>query len=280
MLTYKDIEHFLASKPYMRASLEDKMSVLSGNLDRAGTLERYPLDRNYTQSEYVDSSDRLESSNTINRFPSDLNPLPLYTVATGESYLTQSDHKEISRKENTIKIVAFAISVICWWFFSGFVFSYFEDWDFFDGLYFAFVSITGIGYGDFLLTSPWSIEYWWLFLFNAIAIISHFFGLAAGSIGKKVEKRHVAAHKKRSLRQIRRRSVSHPMDPQPISSIIGFPGAPHPMHSGSLPQIHGLGEDAIMNQNSNTFPRLRPKSPMRPQLSQIFQVGEEDDSES
>ncbi|KAJ3309936.1 hypothetical protein HDV04_005505 [Boothiomyces sp. JEL0838] len=257
-----------------KASLEDKMSMLSGNMDRSGTLERYPSDRNNINLENSDASDRIESSYSINRFPSELNPIPLYTVATGESYLSQTDKNELSKREKTIKIVTFIVTVICWWFFSGFVFAYFEDWAFFDGIYFAFVSITGIGYGDFLLTSPWSIEYWWLFLFNAIAIISHFFGIAADTIGRKVEKRHVEAHKKRSLRQIRRRSVSHPMDPQPISSIIGFPGASNTVFASSFPPSTSLGDDNLQ-LNSNTFPRLRPKSPVRPNLSQIFQVGDD-----
>ncbi|KAJ3257167.1 Potassium channel [Boothiomyces macroporosus] len=257
-----------------KASLEDKMSMLSGNMDRSGTLERYPSDRNNISLENSDASDRIESSYTINRFPPELNPLPLYTVATGESYLSQADKKELSKREKTVKIATFIVTVICWWVFSGFVFAYFEDWAFFDGIYFAFVSITGIGYGDFLLTSPWSIEYWWLFLFNAIAIISHFFGIAADTIGRKVEKRHVEAHKKRSLRQIRRRSVSHPMDPQPISSIIGFPGATNTVFASSFPPSTLLGDDNLQ-LNSNTFPRLRPKSPVRPNLSQIFQVGDD-----
>lgn len=64
-------------------------------------------------------------------------------------------------------------TIFAWWMVSGFVFAYFEAWTFTQGIYFAFISMTGIGLGDFLVTSSWSIEFWWVFLFNAVYLNLH-----------------------------------------------------------------------------------------------------------
>jgi potassium channel subfamily K len=58
--------------------------------------------------------------------------------------------------------------ILAWWLGGAAIFAYFEEWSYMDGVYFSFVSMTGIGYGDFTIHTPTGIEFWWLFLFNAV----------------------------------------------------------------------------------------------------------------
>ena len=59
---------------------------------------------------------------------------------------------------------------ICsWWFGCSALFAYFEGWDYFDAVYFAFVSMTGIWFGDLTIRTPVALEVWWIFLFNAVS---------------------------------------------------------------------------------------------------------------
>ena len=82
-----------------------------------------------------------------------------------------------SRQEDPLmlkiwKPVRVALWILGWWLGAGAVFAYFEQWSYFDGIYFAFVSMTGIGYGDFTIHSPPAVEVWWIFLFNAVSFFS------------------------------------------------------------------------------------------------------------
>ena len=47
------------------------------------------------------------------------------------------------------RIVFFSTFVILWLILPGFIFSYIENWDFFSGLYFVFITISTIGFGDY-----------------------------------------------------------------------------------------------------------------------------------
>ncbi|KAI8898635.1 hypothetical protein BC833DRAFT_421653 [Globomyces pollinis-pini] len=100
---------------------------------------------------------------------SNLAPLPLTMSYTGDSILSTNTERTRKTYENsTLRGVVVVISILMWWVFSSCVFSYFENWTFFEGFYFAFVSMTGVGYGDFTLNNPVAIEFWWFFLFNAV----------------------------------------------------------------------------------------------------------------
>ena len=115
----------------------------------------------------------------------ELSSIPLYKTTTNQSVRsTASDfyngpgffpfnlglyQEELSQK--IWRAVRIAIWIFSWWLGAGGLFAYFESWSYFDGIYFAFVSMTGIGYGDFTVHSAVGIEIWWIFLFNAVLLI-------------------------------------------------------------------------------------------------------------
>jgi Ion channel len=116
-----------------------------------------------------DGEDRLDP-NLINELPS----IPIYKTNTNQSVLSAtSDYNYSSLYQETLaqKIwrgSRIAIWILSWWLGAGGAFAYFEEWEYFDGLYFAFVSMTGVGYGDFTVVTPVGIEVWWIFLFNSV----------------------------------------------------------------------------------------------------------------
>jgi hypothetical protein len=59
--------------------------------------------------------------------------------------------------------------LMIWWLGFAYLFYRFEpEWTFFESVYYAFVTMTGIGFGDFRVGSPVAVEIWWVFLFHAV----------------------------------------------------------------------------------------------------------------
>lgn len=118
----------------------------------------------------------------INQLP----PLPLTHTMTNTSIMSRnsimskdSDYPfQIHEPEplwlSVWKVVRVVFWILGWWLGAGAVFAYFEGWSYFNGIYFAFVSMTGIGYGDFTIRNPAAVEAWWIFLFNAVCLLLSF----------------------------------------------------------------------------------------------------------
>ena len=112
----------------------------------------------------------------INQLP----PLPLTHTMTNTSIMSRnsvmskdSDYPFYNPEPEPLwmsvwKVVRVVLWILGWWLGAGAVFAYFEGWSYFNGIYFAFVSMTGIGYGDFTIRNPVAVEAWWIFLFNAV----------------------------------------------------------------------------------------------------------------
>lgn len=70
------------------------------------------------------------------------------------------------------KSLALYIIVFSWWFISSAIFGALENWKYLDALYFTFISMTGIGFGDITPESPWGIQFWLYFLFTTVIFIN------------------------------------------------------------------------------------------------------------
>ncbi|KAJ3273962.1 Potassium channel [Terramyces sp. JEL0728] len=87
------------------------------------------------------------------------------------------------------------------WMISSTIFMISEpDWKFIDGMYFAFVTMTGIGYGNYVLKSPISNEFCWIFLFNAITLLAS----AGNAITNKINGYYRENYRQRYEQKIRR----------------------------------------------------------------------------
>lgn len=118
-----------------------------------------------------------------------------------------SETLKTSKWIHILKQATFVIFwILTWWLGCSLIFSKTEnDWQFFDAAYFSFVTMTGIGYGDFKVTSPIGVEVWWVFMFNAILVISYFITLAGLTISKGVTKYQLKLQKAVIIREFRRK---------------------------------------------------------------------------
>jgi hypothetical protein len=66
------------------------------------------------------------------------------------------------------KVGRATVWVLGWWLGGAGIFASFENWTYFSAVYYAFISMSGIGYGDMSVQTPAGIEFWWIFLFNAV----------------------------------------------------------------------------------------------------------------
>ena len=118
------------------------------------------------------ASDHTLDPDIINQLP----PIPLTQTITNTSVISRNS---VMSRESYVpndpvwpKIwvkVRIALWILGWWAGGAGVFAYYEKWSYFEGIYFAFVSMTGIGYGDFTIDAPVAVEFWWIFMFNAVS---------------------------------------------------------------------------------------------------------------
>ncbi|KAJ3319845.1 Potassium channel [Boothiomyces sp. JEL0866] len=127
-------------------------------------LAELPMDRSESNSSLrIDGLRRRERYNSV-----PTNSIPLEQFPTFTSIL-QPEQKTPFRY--TLLLVVGRLLVF--WMLSSTIFMITEPgWQFIDGMYFAFVTMTGIGFGNYVLKSPISNEFCWIFLFNAISLLA------------------------------------------------------------------------------------------------------------
>ncbi|KAJ3160932.1 Potassium channel [Geranomyces michiganensis] len=131
--------------------------------------EGVPFSRAYTTS-------AMEPSRTmiISRGPT----LPQLRIQTGH-HVRRRQVVEATRRafRQQIVLAAFAVTTNMCTF--GAFFAYFEGWSFWEGMYFAFCSLTAIGYGDYVLRTVQSRSIFFWFLYIGIGSFTYLFSLVA-----------------------------------------------------------------------------------------------------
>jgi hypothetical protein len=85
------------------------------------------------------------------------------------STLAQHEHTDESTYDSYWRFGKLSIVLLLWWLGFSYLFYKFQtNWTFFEAVYYSFITMTGIGYGDFRLNNPIAIEVWWVFLFHAV----------------------------------------------------------------------------------------------------------------
>jgi potassium channel subfamily K len=159
---------------------------------------------------------------------------------------------QTSKKASIVKEAVFVIVwVSTWWLGCSFIFTQTEkDWHFIDAAYFSFVTMTGIGYGDFKVNSPIGIEVWWIFIFNAILVISYFITLAGLTISKGVTKHQLRLQRTAVIRQFRRKKkIEALLNSREVNSLGHTTTLPVSLfkkrvlpRSATLPDLFALGK--------------------------------------
>ena len=118
------------------------------------------------------------------------------------------------KPRHLVKFIGVFVYVFAWWFGCGGLIALCEGWSFLEGIYFAFVSMTGIGYGDFIVQTVIGTEILWIFLFNAVAIILFFIQYLGRTFARQVAHKQIRLNRKR----LRRRLLKRRLDINYISS--------------------------------------------------------------
>ncbi|KAF9114116.1 Potassium channel [Mortierella sp. AM989] len=97
--------------------------------------------------------------------------------------------EEEQQVKATIKRTMIIRMVTLWivlWFGGAGVFCAFEKWTYLESLYFCYVTLTTIGFGDYVPTEPGSIEFWNIYVFVGLTIFAYILSLFSESMAAHI----------------------------------------------------------------------------------------------
>ncbi|KAG0056410.1 Potassium channel [Gryganskiella cystojenkinii] len=97
--------------------------------------------------------------------------------------------EEEQRVKKLIKRKMIARMLFVWiacWFGGAGVFCAFEKWTYIESLYFCFVTLTTIGFGDYVPTEPGSIEFWNVYVFIGLSVFAYILSLFSESMADHI----------------------------------------------------------------------------------------------
>ncbi|KAG9067466.1 Potassium channel [Linnemannia hyalina] len=83
-------------------------------------------------------------------------------------------------------IIRMSIIWIILWFGGAGVFCLFEEWSYLDSLYFCFVTLTTVGFGDMVPAEPGSIEFWNIYVFLGLTVFAYILSLFSATMASHI----------------------------------------------------------------------------------------------
>ncbi|ORZ26581.1 hypothetical protein BCR41DRAFT_202056 [Lobosporangium transversale] len=91
--------------------------------------------------------------------------------------------KRVVKRKMILRMICIWIVM---WFGGAGVFCAFEPWTFLESLYFCFVTLTTIGFGDYVPKEPGSIEFWSVYVFVGLAVFAYILSLSSESMAAHI----------------------------------------------------------------------------------------------
>ncbi|KAF9956591.1 Potassium channel [Mortierella alpina] len=91
--------------------------------------------------------------------------------------------KIMVKRKMILRMVAIWIFM---WFGGAGVFCAFEPWTYLESLYFCFVTLTTIGFGDYVPNEPGSIEFWNVYVFVGLSVFAYILSLSSESMASQI----------------------------------------------------------------------------------------------
>ncbi|KAG0004475.1 Potassium channel [Entomortierella chlamydospora] len=121
------------------------------------------------------------------------NPAHLTRVQTRMSAkdisFPEARFEEEQRVKTVVKrrmIIRMGFIWIVMWFGGAGIFCAFESWTFLQSLYFCFVTLTTIGFGDYVPQEPGSIEFWNVYVFIGLSVFAYILSLSSESMAQHI----------------------------------------------------------------------------------------------
>ncbi|KAG0274522.1 Potassium channel, partial [Linnemannia exigua] len=97
--------------------------------------------------------------------------------------------EEEQRVKMVVKRKMIVRMVFIWifmWFGGAGIFCIFEPWTYLESLYFCFVTLTTIGFGDYVPKEPGSIEFWNVYVFVGLSVFAYILSLSSESMASQI----------------------------------------------------------------------------------------------
>ncbi|CAO3564209.1 unnamed protein product [Mortierella alpina] len=91
--------------------------------------------------------------------------------------------KIMVKRKMILRMVAIWIFM---WFGGAGIFCVFEPWTYLESLYFCFVTLTTIGFGDYVPNEPGSIEFWNVYVFVGLSVFAYILSLSSESMASQI----------------------------------------------------------------------------------------------
>ncbi|KAJ3191792.1 Potassium channel [Irineochytrium annulatum] len=118
--------------------------------------------------------------------------------------------EELQRMSERGKLRSVVVLILGWWLLGSAIFCYCEqkaNWTYGQSLYFSFVTMATIGYGDVTPIEPLTWEFWNAFVFVSIAILAYLLTLVGEQVGSKFGDAATRATEIRDAKEARRRAM-------------------------------------------------------------------------